>query len=214
ILAFGKTPRDLGVPGEAKLVGRGVSYCVVCDAPLFKGKAVAVVGWGEPAMDAAMMLCPIAAKVYLVYKGSTLVGHEELVNRCQREGVMEAVANSEVLEVKGGSKVEGLIIRNLKDDQTSELNVQGVFVEMGYVAKTGFVKDLVTLNTVGEIMVAKDQSTSHPGIFAAGDVTDTPFKQAIISAGEGAKAALSAYNYLQRIRGKPLARSDWKVLIK
>ncbi|MFN4336511.1 MAG: NAD(P)/FAD-dependent oxidoreductase [Candidatus Nitrosocaldus sp.] len=212
ILAFGKTPRDLNVTGEARLVGKGVSYCAVCDAPLFKGKRVAVVGIGDPALDATLMLCSIAEKVYLISKGSAFVGHEDLMGLCLDARNVEVLLRTNVLEILGESRVKGIKIRD--PEGVKEIEVDGVFVELGYVAKTEWLKGLVELNDKGEIVVNKNQETSRAGIFAAGDVTDTQFKQLVISAGEGAKAGLAAYNYVQRLKGKPLVRSDWKTLLK
>jgi len=119
-----------------------------------------------------------------------------------------------VTEVKGESVLESVVLRDVKTDETRDLELEGLFVEMGYVAKTGFVRDLVDVNAKGEIVVGKDGSTSHRGIFAAGDVTDTPYKQAVISAGQGATAGLSAYHYVQNLRGKPASKADWKALLK
>ncbi len=210
ILAFGKTPRDLGVAGEQKLVGKGVSYCAICDAPLFRGKAVAVVGYGDPAMDAVLMLCPLASKVYLITRGSQIVGHDELAASCTRQPNIAHLPNSTITEVYGNDKVEGIEIKDAKTNQARKIAVDALFIEMGYVPKTDFVKGLVKLNDLGEVVIDKNQATSHPGIFAAGDLTDTPFKQAITSAGDGAKAGLSVYNYVQKLRGKPTLKSDWK----
>lgn len=212
ILAFGKTPRDLNVPGEARLVGKGVSYCAVCDAPLFKGKRVAVVGVGDPALDATLMLCRIAEKVYLISRGSALVGHEDLMGMCSSVKNVEVLLRTNVLEILGDSRVKGIRVRDTEG--MKEIEVDGVFVELGYVARTEWLKGLVELNGKGEIIVNKNQETSRAGIFAAGDVTDTEFKQLVISAGEGAKAGLAAYNYVQRLKGRPAVRSDWKTLLK
>lgn len=212
ILAFGKTPKDLAVPGEEKLVGKGVSYCAVCDAPLSRGKVSAVVGWGDPAIDAVLMLCPITTKVYFIFRSSQLVGNDQFLNRCSKENNLELVPNSVVTEISCTKKVEGITIQDKKSGQTRNIGIDSIFVELGYTAKTDFVKDLVNVNQAGEIIVVdKNQATSQPGIFAAGDITDTPFKQAITSAGDGAKAGLAAYNYVQRIRGRPTLKSDWKV---
>ena len=214
VLAFGKTPKDLGVPGEEKLVGKGVSYCAVCDGPLFKNRVVGVVGWGNSALEATIMLCGIAKKVYLVFRSAQMVGHSALIQDCMRRGNVELVPRSMVTEVKGESVLESVVLRDVKTDETRDLELEGLFVEMGYVAKTGFVRDLVDVNAKGEIVIGKDGSTSHRGIFAAGDVTDTPYKQAVISAGQGATAGLSAYHYVQNLRGKPASKADWKALLK
>jgi thioredoxin reductase (NADPH) len=210
ILAFGKTPRDLGVKGEQELKGRGVSYCAVCDGPLFKKRPIAIVGTGEPAVDALSLLSELASKVYAIHRGEKLTGDEETVARLSEKTNIEFLRNSEVTEIRGEDAVTGLIIRNVKDGSTKAVNVDGVFVEMGYIAKTDFVKHLVELNSSKEIVVDKFCATSHPGIYAAGDVTDTPFKQVVVSGGQGCIAALSAINYLMKLRGRPAVKADWK----
>lgn len=212
ILAFGKTPRDLGVPGEDRLKGKGVSYCAICDGPIFKGRIVSVVGSFDPAMDAAQLLAGLAKKVYLVHNFDKPLGDEDLLDRVSKRENVEFVPNSRVFELKGESKLASLAIENTKSRVRSELQSDGVFIELGYVAKTQWVKDLVQLSSAGEIIIDQNCATSHPGIFAAGDVTNVPFKQAVISAGQGAVAALSAYNYLMRLRGRSAVRADWKVL--
>ncbi len=210
ILAFGKTPRDLGVPGEQELKGKGVSYCAVCDGPFFKGKIVAVFGAGDPALDAAVYLKNLVSKLYVVHRTDKIVADEETLKILQRSPNLEFVGNSRVKALKGTGKLTSIVLEDVNTKGERELTADGLFVEMGYTAKTDFVKELIRLNGVKEIMVDKEGGTSHPGIFAAGDVTDTPYKQAIISAGQGAVAALSAYNYLQRLRGKPAIKVDWK----
>ncbi len=212
ILAFGKTPRDLGVEGEERLKSRGVSYCAICDGPLFKDKDVAVVGSSEPAAEAALYLANIASKVYVIHKLAKMLAPEDLLEALRSKSKITFVPEAEVIRINGESAVESIKIREARSAQTRDIVVQGVFVEMGYVAKTDLVKHLVQLNSKNEIITAKDGSTSHPGIFAAGDVTDTPYKQVVISAGQGAIAALSAYNYIQRLRGKPPVKGDWKIL--
>jgi thioredoxin reductase (NADPH) len=220
ILAFGKTPRDLNVPGEQQLKGKGVSYCAVCDGPLFKQKRVAVVGIGDPSLDAALFLKGIASKVYIIYQTNTPIGTEETIRLLQHGKNVSFMPNSIVKAINGTSKVESLTITNTKTTKSasspsssgSKLDIDGVFVEMGYIAKTDFVKDLVQLNNSNEIIVDKYCATSRQGIFAAGDVTDVPYKQAVISAGQGSIAALSAYNYIQKLKGgkSPPIKADWK----
>ncbi len=215
ILAFGKTPRDLNVPGEKELKGKGVSYCAVCDGPLFKNKTVSVVGAGESALEAAIYLKQLASKVNIIHRTDKPIGSQETIDLLLRQqqqsnGKISFIPNSEVRSINGGPKVESLTLFNSKTNSESRIAVDGVFVEMGYTAKTDIVKDLVRLNDNKEIVVDKYCATSHAGIFAAGDVTDVPYKQAVISAGQGAIAALSAYNYIQKMKGKPIIRTDWK----
>ncbi len=216
ILAFGKTPRDLNVKGEKELNGRGVSYCAVCDGPFFKNKKVAIVGAGDPALEAALYLKELASQLYIIHQTDKPVGSEESIGLLQNKNnsnKISFISNSIVKAINGNSKVESLTLYNSKTKSESKLGVDGIFVEMGYVARTDIVKDLVKLNGSKEIIVDKYCSTSSKGIFAAGDVTDVPYKQAIISAGQGAIAALSAYNYLQRLKGKPAIRADWKSVV-
>jgi thioredoxin reductase (NADPH) len=218
ILAFGKTPRDLNVKGEKELKGRGVSYCAVCDGPFFKNKKVAIVGAGDPALEAALYLKELASQLYIIHRTDKPVGSEEsidllLQNKDNNNNKISFISNSIVKAINGNSKVESLTLYDSKTKSESKLGVDGLFVEMGYVARTDIVKDLIKLNGSKEIIVDKYCSTSTKGIFAAGDVTDVPYKQAIISAGQGAIAALSAYNYLQRLKGKPAIRTDWKSVV-
>ena len=212
ILAFGKTPRDLNVPGEKELNGKGVSYCAVCDGPLFKNKTVSVVGTGESALEAAIYLKQLTSKVNIIHRGDKPIGSEETIDLLQQQSdsKISFIANSVVKSVNGGSKVESITLFNSKTNSESKIAVDGVFVEMGYIAKTDIVKDLVELNNNKEIIVDKYCATSRGGIYAAGDVTDVPYKQAIISSGQGAIAALSAYNYIQKLAGKPTVKFDWK----
>ena len=216
ILAFGKTPRDLNVKGEKELSGRGVSYCAVCDGPFFKNKKVAIVGPGDPALEAALYLKEIASQLYMIHKTDKPIGSEESIDLLQNKdnkNRITFISSSIVKAINGNSKVESLTLYDSKTRSESKLDVDGIFVEMGYVAKTDIVKDLVNLNGNKEIIVDKYCGTSTKGIFAAGDVTDVPYKQAIISAGQGAIAALSAYNFLQRLKGRPAIKADWKSVV-
>src|SRR5919197_4457967 len=150
ILAFGKTPRDLNVPGEQQLKGKGVSYCAVCDGPLFKQKRVAVVGIGDPSLDAALFLKGIASKVYIIHQTSTPIGTEETIILLQHEENVSFMPNSIVKAINGTSKVESLTVTSTKTTKSkpstsqslpsseSKLDVDGIFVEMGYIAKTDF----------------------------------------------------------------------------
>jgi thioredoxin reductase (NADPH) len=210
ILAFGKTPRDLGVPGEKDLKSKGVSYCAVCDGPFFKGRSVAVTGAGDPALDAAVYLKSLVSKLYVIHRTDRMVGDEETLSLLSKSPNVEFVGNSRVKALKGTDRLTDIVLEDVRTKGERDLAADGLFVEMGYIAKTELVKDLVQLDGIKEIVTDKEGRTSHPGIFAAGDVTDTPYKQAIISAGQGSAAALSAYNYIQRLKGGPALKVDWK----
>jgi thioredoxin reductase (NADPH) len=216
ILAFGKTPRDLNVKGEKELKGRGVSHCAVCDGPFFKNKKVAVVGAGDSALEAALYLKQLASQLYIIHRTDKPVGSEEsidLLKNKDNNNRISFISNSIVKAINGNSKVESLTLYDSKSKSESKLDTDGIFVEMGYAARTDIVKDLVQLDGNKEIIVDKYCGTSTKGVFAAGDVTDVPYKQAIISAGQGAIAALSAYNYIQRLKGRPTIRTDWKSVV-
>jgi len=202
IIASGKIPRKLNVPGEDKFIGHGVTYCATCDAPLFRGKDVAVVGGGNSALDAAIQLSKIANKVYLININPELGGDEVMREKIESTKEKVEILNAhETLEIKGGQFVTDLVVKDITSGESRELAVQGVFVEIGSIPSTGFVKNLVKLNEWGEIIIdPQTNGTSEPGIFAAGDVTNVREKQIVIAAGEGAKAALAAYDYLLRAK--------------
>ena len=212
ILAFGKTPKDLGVPGEQELKGRGVSYCAVCDGPLFKGKKVAVVGSGDQALEAANYLSGVAGRVYLIHNYPRPIGSEDLVHHVLGLENVEDIPNSKVLEINGDLGLGSVTLQRTDDGSKHKLAVDGLFIEIGYVARTDLLSGLVRLNDKHQIEVDKDARTSYQEIFAAGDVTDSTYKQAVISAAQGSIAALSAYNYIQRLRGKGASRADWRAL--
>ena len=197
ILAFGKTPRRLDVPGEAEFANKGVVYCATCDAPLFAGKDVAVVGGGNAAVDAALLLSKIAKDVYLVHRRDAFKAEQVLVDRLKQAPNVQLVLNSVVENIYGDDFVTGLKIKDVATGDVKDLVVQGVFVEVGYEVKADFLPDCVKRNDAKEVIIDSFNQTSCSGIFAAGDATSVPYKQTVISAGEGAKAALSAYNYIQ-----------------
>lgn len=198
ILATGKRPRQLNVPGEKELLGRGVTYCAICDGPLFADVKVAVIGGGNSALEAADDMVKIADHVYLVSL-TPLTGDQILIDKVKAANNLTIFLEHEVLEIKGDSRVKGIKIRDLKSKQERELEVGGIFIEIGLIPNSDLVKELVTLNRLGEIEVNCGNETGVPGFFAAGDVTSVPDKQIVIAAGEGAKAALQAHRYLQRL---------------
>jgi thioredoxin reductase (NADPH) len=216
ILAFGRTPRNLNVPGEEKFRGKGVSYCATCDMPLFKEKTIAVVGGGNAALEAALYGSKVAKKVYLIHRRDEFRGFESFVEKIKKKENVELVLSSIVTEIKGEDTVKSIVVQDLKTNQLKELQVDGVFVEIGSEVKTDFIKNLVKLNENNQIVITNncetfypDKDEIRPGVFAAGDVTSTPFKQIVTAAGEGCKAALQAYNYLHGIKGVPFT-GEWK----
>ncbi|BDC18434.1 thioredoxin reductase [Acidianus sp. HS-5] len=210
ILAFGKSPRELKVNGENELKGKGVSYCAICDAAFFKDVPAAVVGEGDPGLDAVELLGKYARPTYYISRSSQLAGEPDLVNSVLSNKSIQLFLGYRVLEIKGNSKVQGIVIENLKTKEAKELQVEGVIIEMGYVLNTEFLKGLINLNDKGEIVVDDLARTSMEGVFAAGDITQVPYKQAVVAAADGVKAALSAYNYLRNKQGLPPVNVDWK----
>ncbi|MFC1656555.1 thioredoxin-disulfide reductase [Patescibacteria group bacterium] len=209
ILAFGKTPRNLKVPGEKEFTGKGVVYCATCDGPLFKGKDIAIIGGGNTAFSALDYMSHLANKIYLVHRNEDFKAETVLIEKAKKDKNVEFVLNSKVLEIQGKDFLEGIKVENLKEKKQSELKVQGVFVEIGFVVDANFVQGLVDLDEFNQIIVNSKCETKTPGLFAAGDVTTTPYKQAVISAGMGATAGLSVNSYLSAKHGKTVKNLDW-----
>jgi thioredoxin reductase (NADPH) len=214
ILAYGKTPQDLGVAGENELKGKGVSYCATCDAPLYKDMAVAVVGVGDIAADAAILCAKFARKVYVLSKTDKFTAHPGLTKALFKKPNVELVPFAQIQKITGDGRVSGLQILNFQTDKSSNLEVDGVFVELGYVVNSQLVQNVVKLDDEGQVITNSDQSTSVPGIFAAGDATNRLYKQAVISAGEGAAAGPAAYDWLMRQKGGVGLSSDWTSMKK
>ena len=204
ILAFGKKPRELGVPGEERLRGAGVSYCATCDAPFFKGKILTIVGGGNAALESSIFSAAIAKKVYLIYRGSEFRGEKILQEKVKKIPNVEIMFSEEVTEVFGKDTVDSISLKSGK-----KLKTDGVIVEIGFVVDRTLAEGFVEMDEKNQIVINPLQETSVPGIFAAGDLTQTAAKQVVIAAGEGAKAALSCFDYLQRIDGKRVILADW-----
>lgn len=198
IVATGRYSRRLGIPGEAELYHRGVTYCATCDAPLFANEVVAVVGGGDAAIQAAAQLIAVASKVYVVSRREWKA-EPALQSKAVGAANLEALVGYVPLEIRGSKKVESLLIQARDEHTRRELEVRGVFVEIGAVPDSELVNGLADLNANGEIIVDREGRTKVPGLFAAGDVTDLQYKQAIIAAGEGAKAAMAAWEYLIKL---------------
>jgi len=205
IIATGKSPRMLGVPGEEQFKGRGVAYCAICDAPLFAGLPVAVIGAGNSGLQAALQLLRICPQVTLVESSSRVAGDKVYVDRLQSEGGdrFRLMLDTGVVRIDGDTMVRSITVEG--QEGRKALDVNGVFVEVGWTPSSGFAGEMLNLTSRGEILVDCFGHTSRPGILAAGDVTEVP-KQIIIAAGEGAKAALAANDYLLRLEAMPPLR--------
>jgi alkyl hydroperoxide reductase subunit F len=195
LIATGKHPRPLNVPGEKEFVGMGVAYCSTCDAPLFADLDVAVAGGGNSALGAAIDLIKVARKVYVVSL-TPLTGDPILQEQVMKSAKVEVFTEYKILRIVGDSAVTGLEMESLKTGEARTLDVQGVFVEIGLLPNSALVVDTLETNRIGEIVVDSRCHTGVAGVFACGDVTDVPYKQVIVAAGEGAKAALAAYDYI------------------
>jgi len=199
IVATGGRHRHLNVAGEEQFVGKGVVYCSTCDAPFFKEKTVAVVGAGNSGLEACQDLYPYAKQIYLLSNTDALSGEAVLQEDVKNHEKVEILYNALTQEILGEDIVTGLTYQDAKTDEKKTIDVDGVFVEIGMVPNTDFVKDLAELNDYGEIVLDhRTGKTSLDGLFAAGDATDVAYKQNNISAGQGVTAALSAYEYVKR----------------
>ncbi len=197
IVASGKKPRKLGVPGEEEFSNKGVTYCATCDAPLFGGKTVAVVGGGNSGLDAAMLLTKYAKKVYITESMEKMKGDQVTQDKLKKSDSVEFITNAEIKEIKGKKFVTSLTYKDKVGGEERELETEGVFIAIGMIPNSEFLKGICDLNQWGEVIInPKTNATSHVGVFAAGDVTDVSEKQTIIAAGEGAKAALQCYKWL------------------
>jgi alkyl hydroperoxide reductase subunit F len=195
IITTGAQKRKLNIPGERELAGKGVVYCSTCDGPLFKELTIAIVGGGNSALEAVIEMDTVAKRIYLVSRGEW-TGDEILQDKVAAAKRVEVLKNHQPVEIHGQEKVTGLTVTNLDTGETRRLDVDGVFIEIGLFPNTDFVLDLVETNERGEIKVDRHGRTGVRGIFAAGDATDSHDKQIIIAAGEGAAAALAAFEYL------------------
>jgi len=197
IIATGKRSRTLNAKGIDSYIGRGVSYCATCDGPLFAGLDVAVIGGGNSAVTTGIELKGIAQKVYMISRNPWRAD-EIYIEKMKDAPNVEVLIGYEVVEIVGNDAVRAAVIQKISDKSRKTIALQGIFVEIGLIPNSHMVKDLVALNQDSEIIVGCDCSTSLPGVFGAGDVTNVPEKQIIVAAGEGAKAAISAYKYLLR----------------
>lgn len=195
LVATGSNPRHLGVPGEDTYAGKGVAYCAICDAPLFKNKEVLIAGGGNSAVEAALDLAKVATSVTLVHR-SQLRADAVLTDKLKDDPKISVHLETQIEEIFGETAMKGIRVLHKETGEKEELYADGLFIEIGHLPNTGIFKSLLELNDRGEILVDEKNRTSLPGVFAAGDVTTVPYKQIVIAASDGAKAALGVNEYL------------------
>lgn len=199
IITTGVYPKELKIPGEKEFRNKGVSYCTVCDGPLFSGKVTAVIGGGNSALEAALMLADISTKVYIINKNPQFKGEQILIDKLNDKKNVEIIYSAKTSQILGGQFVASLKYID-STDQERELKTDGIFVHIGMAPNSALAPEGTKKNNFGEIVVNKNCETNLSGLYAAGDVTDVPFKQIIIAAGQGTIALLSAINYLNRLK--------------
>jgi len=209
VLAPGKVPNMLGLENESQYFNKGIHYCTKCDAPFYQGRTTASVGVGSYLLESGLLLSRMASKMYLILRGSKLAGDKDLITTLENNKNIEIVTQSSVKAISGNSVLQQI---TLVDSSGAEkiLDVDALFIEMGSKINLDYVKHLVKINTKGEIEIESGGMTSHPAIFAAGDATTIPYKQIIVACGDGSNAGLSAFNYIEKLKGKPGLRADWK----
>ncbi|MBR9700178.1 FAD-dependent oxidoreductase [Candidatus Woesearchaeota archaeon] len=198
IFATGTEWRKLGVPGEKEFTGKGVHYCALCDGAFYKEKVAALVGGSDSAAKDALLLAKYAKKVYIIYRKENIRAEPINKRRVEQSDKIEVIPNTNVLEIKGDKFVNKVILDKEYNGST-EFPIEGLFIDIGHIALSGLAKDLgVALNKKGEIIVDRHGFTNMEGVFAAGDVIDTDFKQAITGVAEGVTAAFNVYNYVEK----------------
>jgi len=197
VYATGSAPRKIGIEGEARLSGRGVSYCATCDGFFFRDRVIAVVGGGDSAMEEATFLTKFASKVYVIHRRDELRASKIMQERAHKNEKIEFVWNSAVVDILGEDAVTGVVLQDTLDGSTRELALDGVFVAIGNDPRTHLVHDKLDLTPEGTVWVdGRSSRTSAPGVFAAGDVIDPTYRQAVTAAGSGTVAALDVEHYL------------------
>ncbi|WP_291492646.1 thioredoxin-disulfide reductase [Desulfurella sp.] len=200
ILATGASADRLGCPGEAKFIGKGVSYCATCDGAFFKGKTVAVVGGGDSALEEALYLANLVKKIYLIHRRDQFRAVKILQDRVKKNNKIEIVFDSVVKEILGDKFVKGVLIENVKTKQQSRLDIDGIFIYIGLTPNSKFVSDLIQTDEYGYIITNEEMETNIPGIFAAGDVRKKSLRQVVTACADGAIAASNAQKYIEKMK--------------
>jgi alkyl hydroperoxide reductase subunit AhpF len=199
IVSTGVHPKPLDIPGEKEFRGKGVTYCTTCDGPLFKDKVTATIGGGNSALESSIMMAGIAKKHYIINKNPQFKGDEVLLDKIAGLDNVEIIYNAMTSEIMGEQFVTGLKYKDVNTNEEKQLDVDGIMVHIGMIPNSDIVPEEVEKNEFGEIVVDMRGETNIPGLYAAGDVTNVPFNQIVIAAGQGASAVLSAIEYINRL---------------
>jgi len=200
IIATGASPKKLGVPGEETFFGKGISSCATCDGPFFKDSIVAAVGGGDTGVQESLFLTKFAKKVYLIHRRDKLRAAAILQKRALANEKIEIIWDSVLTDIGGLTHVENITVKNIKTGEKTQFSVDGCFIWVGTIPNAQFLGDSLKLDEYGFIVADLNMETSVPGVFAAGDVRNTPLRQVVTAVGDGAIAAISAENYIENIK--------------
>jgi len=200
IVASGASAKRLGVPGEERLSGRGVSYCAICDGLFFKDKEIVVIGGGDSALEEALFLTRFASKVYIVHRRNALRAVKILQDKALSNAKIKVIWDSVAEEILGDDKVTGIRLRNVSKNTSSELGCEGAFISIGHTPNTDFIRDIVDLDNDGYIVTDRALNSSNKGIFTCGDCRDTSLRQIVTACGDGALAGVSCQRYVDAIK--------------
>ena len=199
IVATGASPKKLDIPGEDRLIGKGISFCATCDGALYKDMDVAVIGGGNAALEEALFLTKFARKVYIIHRRDELRASKTIADKAKSNKKIHFLLNNKIIEFEGEERLAKVVIQNNKTNILKDINVSAVFEYVGIKPNSALLKDIVELDELGFVVTNKNLETSMPGIFAAGDVRNTPLRQVITAVADGAVAATSAEKYLSEI---------------
>lgn len=208
IISTGASAKWLGLPNEERLKGRGVTACATCDGFFFKNKDVVVIGGGDTAMEEATFLTRYVNHVTIIHRRDTLRASKIMQDRARKNPKISILLDSQVVDVLGDNEVSGVLVRNLKTDEETRLNVQGVFLAIGHQPNTSLFKEIIDMDAAGYIVPVENTMTNIPGVFAAGDVTDHRYRQAITAAGDGCRAAIDLERWLES-QGEDVGVENW-----
>lgn len=198
IIAGGRVPKSIGIKGEKEFLNRGVSYCAWCDGPIFKNKDIAIIGGGNSALDTAINIERSVKSIVMINPTSELTGDKILIDKVTNAQDIRVLNDTEIISINGDKFVNSITVKPVDKDKPEDLKLSGVFIEIGSIPATDYLKSLLKLNDRGEIVVDKYNMSSVEGLYAAGDITDIEEKQIVTAAGEGAKAAIMASKYIAR----------------